>query len=310
MKQKALVIAGMAILLLLLACSSKPTDIPTDISLSDPPTPFVGVTPPPAPTASPVRPTITPTVIVTDAPTPKATVRLDERDVFCPTENDEAKEAFNAANDSRDKGEYPEAERLYLQAIELDPAYCDAMDNLGQLLRRQDRIDEAIGWYLKSLEIMPENTVALQNIALAYKMQGESEKAVDAYMRLVKMTPDNPEGYFGLGSIYYNLQQLEKAIEYLETAERLYIQEDSPYVSDAQYYLGFAHFDLQNCMKAKEYLEPIYDQFSENGGINYVLGVCYLSVKPADVKMAREYILKAQEAGIQIPADVLKAIKE
>lgn len=310
MKQKALVIAGMAILLLLSACSSKPTEIPTDISLSDTPTPFVGATTTPIATASPARPTITPTVIVTDISTPKATVRLDKRDIFCPTKNDAAQEAYNAAIGSMDKGEYSDAERLYLRAIELDPAYCDAMDNLGQLLRRQDRIDEAIGWYLKSLEIMPDNTVALQNIALAYNLQGESKKTIAAYERLVKIAPDNPEGYFGLGSTYYNLQQLEKAIEYLKTAERLYIQEDSPYVLDAQYYLGFAHFDLQNCVKAKEYLESIYDQFSEDGGVNYVLGVCYLSVKPVDVKVAREYILKAQEAGIQIPADVLKAIKE
>ncbi|MCC7118983.1 MAG: tetratricopeptide repeat protein [Anaerolineales bacterium] len=207
-------------------------------------------------------------------------------------------------------GNLTEAELLYRQALELDPEYCDAMDNLGQTLRQQGKIDEAILWYKKSLEVKPDNPVALQNLALAYNLQGETSKSIEMYEALVETAPENPEGYFGLGSIYYRLSQPEKAISYLTTAEKLYIQESSSYVSDAQYYLGFSYFEIQDCANTKKYFEAIYNLFSSDGNVNYALGVCYLQSEPKEIDTARNYILKAQEAGVQIPADVLKIIAE
>lgn len=244
----------------------------------------------------------------TQEPVSTLSIKLEEKDIFCPTDNEEARKLYNDAGDLQQNGKFTEAEKFYEQAIKLDPNYCDAMDNLGQLLRQQDKIDEAIIWYKKSLVVKPDNTVALQNLGLAYNLQGETQKAIETYETLTKIAPENPEGYFGLGSIYYRLEQPEKAISYLKTAEKLYIQESSPYVTDAQYYLGFSYFTLQDCTNAKKYFEPIYNQFSNDGGVNYVLGVCYLQSEPKDVTAARTYILKAKEAGVQIPVDILNAI--
>jgi tetratricopeptide (TPR) repeat protein len=230
--------------------------------------------------------------------------------MVCPSENEAAANFYNQAGSKKDNGDFVKAEELYLKAIELDPEFCDAMDNLGQLLREQNKVDEAISWYQKSLQIVPDNPVAIQNLALAYHLQGKNDEALEEYKKLTEVAPDNPEGYYGLGNVYFNLDQPEKAIPYFETAEKLYSEQGSPYVIDAQYYLGFSHFALQDCLKAREYLEPIYTQLSEDGGINYVLGVCYLTTEPKDEKAAREYILKAQASGIEIPADILEAIKE
>lgn len=246
----------------------------------------------------------------TQEPVSTLNVKLEEEDIFCPTNNEEARKLYNDAGNLQQNSKFTEAEKLYARAIELDPNYCDAMDNLGQLLRQQNKIDEAIIWYKKSLEVKPDNTVALQNLALAYNLQGETQKAIESYETLTKIAPENPEGYFGLGSIFYRLEQPEKAISYLLTAEKLYLQESSPYITDAQYYLGFSYFTLQDCANAKKYFEPIYNQFSNDGGVNYVLGICYLQSEPKDVNVARTYILKAQEAGIQIPAEILSTINE
>lgn len=272
---------------------------------------------------APLLPSFTPTMpdstlAITDTAVPESTkgalpppiIKLNANDMVCSSDNEAARNFYNEAGDQKDNGNYAEAKTLYLKAIELDPGYCDAMDNLGQLLREQNKIDEAISWYQKSLEIAPDNPVALQNLALAYSLQGKTEKALEEYEKLTEVAPENPEGYFGLGTIYFTLDQPEKAISYFETAEKLYIEQDSPYVADAQYYLGLSYFGLENCTDARKYLEPIYIQFAEDGGINYVLGVCSLTAEPTDKKAAREYILKAQEAGIQIPADILDAIDE
>lgn len=322
MKFKLFILVLVIIPLLISACSESTTNGSDDIS---PPSPSViptikvsdTSTPiPPSPTASatpsPLPPTSTPTLTATEEPiqSPVATIKYSEVEIFCPSENDQAVKAYGEANDLKDQGKYSEAEQLYLKAIELDPGYCDAMDNLGQMLRMQDRLDEAKNWYLKSLEIKPDNIVALQNLAIVYQLQGEIDQAIEVYQKLLEIAPENPEGYYGLGNIFFRQDQFEKAFEYLEQAEKLYIQQGSPYVSDAQHILGYAHYYLQNYVKAKEYLQTIYEQYAEDGGINYVLGICYLLDQPVDVDKARQYILKAQELGIEVPAEVLEAIGE
>ncbi len=247
-------------------------------------------------------------------PTPKpvstSLFRMEGEDIFCSSENAEAKKLYNDAGVLKQKGNFAEAEKLYEEAIKLDPNYCDAMDNLGQLLRQQNKIEEAIGWYKKSLEIKPDNTVALQNLALAYNIQGQTQKSIETYEKLTEVAPNNPEGFFGLGTIYFRLEQPEKAIPYFETAETLYKREASPYVADAQYYLGFSYLLLEDCANVTKYFVPIYSQFSTDGGINYGLGVCYLQLDPNNPDKAREFILKAKEAGIQIPPEIMKAIGE
>ena len=50
------------------------------------------------------------------------------------------------------KNQLQEAEPLLRKAIELDPKYCDAMDNLGVVLRRLGNIEQAIEWYKRSIQ--------------------------------------------------------------------------------------------------------------------------------------------------------------
>jgi tetratricopeptide (TPR) repeat protein len=304
MRQKLPNLILFAVPLMFLACSILQPDTqakPLSSSLT-----------PPGPAPDVTLSSSTPATVLVPARTsiPSPIVRLNENDLVCPSENETAQRFYDEAGGLKANGNVTEAETLYLQAIELDPGFCDAMDNLGQLLREQNKVDEAIRWYQKSLEIVPDNPVAIQNLALAYSLQGKTENALEEYEKLTEVAPENPEGYYGLGNIYVGLDQPEKAIPYFETAEKLYIEQDSPYVADAQYNLGFSHFVLQDCQETKKYLEPIYAQFSEDGGINYALGICTLTAEPTDEKAAREYILKAQELGISIPADVLNAINE
>jgi len=58
------------------------------------------------------------------------------------------------------QGKPAEAMQEYQKAIELDANYCDAMDNLGQLLRSQGELDEAIYWYKRSINLVPGNRAA------------------------------------------------------------------------------------------------------------------------------------------------------
>jgi len=96
----------------------------------------------------------------------------------------------------------------YQKAIELDANYCDAMDNLGQLLRSQGELDEAIYWYKRSINLVPGNRAAHTDLAVAYRFQGKFDAAISEYQIVLKMNPRDPEGYYGLGTVYFASKDL------------------------------------------------------------------------------------------------------
>ena len=60
-----------------------------------------------------------------------------EKEMVTPTENTEAREAYNIGTNLLRQNHFEEAEQYLLKAIELDPNYVDAMDHLGLAYRNQ-----------------------------------------------------------------------------------------------------------------------------------------------------------------------------
>jgi tetratricopeptide (TPR) repeat protein len=228
--------------------------------------------------------------------------------LHCDSENKRAIQFYNDAVILEGQDQVEEAEQSYLKAIELDSTFCDPMDNLGRLLRSQGNVEKSIYWYKRSLAISPDNPVAHQNLAAAYRIQGKTKEAIAEYKSLIKLDPENPEGYYGWGTVYLDLKQYRNAVTQFQKAESLYSKISSPLVTDARYYLGASYFFLEDWTKAKAYLEQIYTEYIDNPGVNYFLGYCYLSMKPKNRELARKYLDKAQELGMEIPEDVLREL--
>jgi len=198
--------------------------------------------------------------------------KISMADIFCPTTNEEARKFYNDALEFERQGKDDEAAAGYLKAIEKDPQYCDAMDNIGQLFRRKGDIDQAISWYKRSLVVKPDNVVAHQDLAVAYRVQGDTVKTLSEYQWLVTNNPNNPEGYYGLGMTYLDLRQTSAAIKALERAAELYQAGSSPYLGDAL----------------------------------YLLGLCYLDPSMRDSGKARNYLMKARQLGATVPPELIR----
>ncbi len=293
------IFSSIVIILSSAACSNQPAPLPSNNSLDSITTAVAIVT---------LEPTIKPTAVLPTS-TPSLKSLGVEVDVVCSTNDEQARAAYNAAIGFEQQQLLAQAEQAYRQAISLDSKFCDAMDNLGRLLRRQNHVQEAISWYQKSLAIVPTNTLALQNLGVAYRTLKQYTDALAQYQLLIKIAPDNAEGYYGVGSVYLEQQQFEPAATYFLTAEQIYKENGSPYVSDAQYSLGFSFYYQQNCVKALDYFTKVEKEFQNDPGMNYALGTCYLTGETKNVALASQYILKAQQLGIEIPQDVLDAIK-
>jgi len=69
----------------------------------------------------------------------------------------------------------------YRAALALDPNHFRALNNLGTVLHRLGRYEEAIEYYLKVLETSPKYVRAMENAALAYRSLGKTDKAVEMW---------------------------------------------------------------------------------------------------------------------------------
>ncbi len=224
--------------------------------------------------------------------------------VLCPTKNQAARKSYNNGVNLEHEGNINEAIKEYRNAIALDANYCDAMDNLGRLLRRQGKLDEAIYWYKRSIDILPGNQTAHMNLGVAYRLQGKKDGAIAEYQTLLKMNPRDPEGYYGLGGIYYTFKDFSAAAEQFRKAEQLYSEMNSPLLSDAQYMLGIVYYQMKDYGKSIDYLERVYTSKQNDPYINYCLGQAHL--EKGDMDQARKYLRRAQELGAKIPPEILR----
>lgn len=144
----------------------------------------------------------------------------------------------------------------YKEAVRIDPEFAFAWDNMGICYRRLGKYDDAIEAYQKSLLIDPYGIMPLQNIAIVYQYTEEYEKAIDAYERYGAIHKNNPEYYYGAGRVYaIFLNQYEKGLDYMCKAFNLYVQEKSPYRTDAEQVILIIHSEMEKLNQHDKFLE-------------------------------------------------------
>ena len=165
--------------------------------------------------------------------------------------NKEAMEQYNFGAELSDKGIYEDAIPFYKKAVEIDPLFAFAWDNLGVCYRKTNKIDKAIEAYKKSIAINPYGETPLQNIAIAYEMNNDFDKAIEAYQQYLEHYPDGVEGYYGLGRQMFYKKDYENALDNMCKAYNLYVKMKSPYRVDAEKMINV----LFTTMKEKKFNE-------------------------------------------------------
>jgi tetratricopeptide (TPR) repeat protein len=227
--------------------------------------------------------------------------------VVCPTANAKACAAYDDGVRAGDRGDDAAAERLYRQAIALDPRFCDAMDNLGQIYRARGDDKRAMALYRRALAIEPHDTSAHISLAAAYSRAGNKTAALAEFDAIIAYAPDDPEGHFGKGNLLFGLSRFAEALPWLATAERLYAAAGSPLVVDTQMLEGIAYAGVGNWQKAHDMLAPIEAQKRDVKLVQEVLGRACLVLK--DFPAAHEHLLRARALGAKIPDEMIPPAK-
>jgi tetratricopeptide (TPR) repeat protein len=110
--------------------------------------------------------------------------------------------------DFMDRNDLLAAEATLREAMRREPGNPNnyaLLTNLGTILRRQGKFDEAILSYTAALSRYPDNALILGNRASLYLETGETEKALNDYNLLLLKDPANEDALYSRGMIY--LQQ-------------------------------------------------------------------------------------------------------
>lgn len=122
-----------------------------------------------------------------------------------------------------------EAGPLLRKALEVDPGYAPALNDLAYLYALQGRnLDEALSLVQRALEDEPENGAYLDTLAWVYFKIGRVDDALPLMKRAISTLPDDPDLYEHLGDIYQALGRPEDAREAWSKA--LELDEDRPEV--------------------------------------------------------------------------------
>jgi tetratricopeptide (TPR) repeat protein len=119
-----------------------------------------------------------------------------------------------------DLGRFAEAEPLLRQAQEgLDDAVSHY--NLGFLLARVGRLQEAVAEYQRALDREPENVEARSNLATVLVRQGKLDGAARQLGRALEIDPDNASAHTNLGVVLAQQGRFEPAAREFKEAVRL-----------------------------------------------------------------------------------------
>ena len=180
------------------------------------------------------------------------------------TENKKAADFYSKGLDEAKKENTEKAVQYFEKAVKEDPKFAFAWDNLGLMYRKLENFDKAIEMYNKSLEIDPTGMMPLQNIAVAYIYKKDYTNAIKSYEKLAILDPKNPEVHYGIGNIYTNyLKEYEKGLDHLCKAYNIYIEQKSPYRTDAEKLIGISYREMK-----KEGKEAKFDEILEANNIN------------------------------------------
>jgi protein O-GlcNAc transferase len=115
-------------------------------------------------------------------------------------------------------GHHEDALASYREALELDPAYLDALINSGAVLRELHRHHEALECFNQALTIDGNHEAALGNAGILLSEFKRTDLAIGMFKRLLSINPDYP---YGLGLLSYQCLQACDWTDHAQLATRI-----------------------------------------------------------------------------------------
>jgi tetratricopeptide (TPR) repeat protein len=115
--------------------------------------------------------------------------------------SEQAETWFERASEwDADPAQWKDALEAYQRVVSLDPSYAAAWNNLGLLLHRMGRYDEARVAYDTAVAQDPTCAEAAYNLGSLAEDEGDVEAGIAQYRRALEISPDYADAHFNLAA--------------------------------------------------------------------------------------------------------------
>lgn len=180
------------------------------------------------------------------------------------SDDPEATKAYNEGIGFFKNEKYKEALPFFEKAVQIDPEFAFAWDNIGVCNRRLGNLDKALEAYKTSLKIDPSGRTALINLPVVYMMQKKTDEAIAAYNAILDHYPGDPEVYYGIALVYYNNKNdMEKSLDNMCKAYNIYVNQKSAFRSDAEKVINMIYANMK-----KDNKEEVFHRILKENNIS------------------------------------------
>jgi serine/threonine protein kinase/Tfp pilus assembly protein PilF len=128
---------------------------------------------------------------------------------------------FNLGNVLQKSGRPDEAIAAYREAIRLKKDFAEAHNNLGIALKGKGRLDEAIDEYREAIRLKKDYALAHNNLGNALKKKGRLDEAIDEYREAIRLNKDFALAHINLGDCLIQKGQFRQAVKELRCGHEL-----------------------------------------------------------------------------------------
>lgn len=111
------------------------------------------------------------------------------------------------------KGMCPAAEEEFSLAVQLDRRFGTALNNLGVVLGKTGRLEEARLKLAEAIEYAPTTSLYYNNLGVVLALLGKLEPAAELLEKSLALDPGESATCLNLGDVYYARKEAKRAIE-------------------------------------------------------------------------------------------------
>lgn len=181
---------------------------------------------------------------------------------------------------------WPEAEKRFERALELNPNYADAYSWYGLYLLYMGRYEESIDEFNRALQRDPRVPRFCVSAGISYSYLHRYEEAIDQYREALDLEPNYPLAHYFLGAAYISKKMYEEAVEAIKKAVE-YSEQSPEYLG----FLSLAHSLAREKGDAQRILDKL-KELEENRFVSSIAFI-YAYLGLGDQKRAMEYLQKS-----------------
>lgn len=125
------------------------------------------------------------------------------------------------ALDFHQKGDFSNAQALYIKALDLDENNFDVLNLYGALLLQKKEYATAFELISKAIKLDPKNSICHNNAGICLKNLRRRDESLRSYDRAISLNLKYEEAYFNRANILCDLRRFDDAIESYDEAIRL-----------------------------------------------------------------------------------------